>query len=63
MSELEAPFGLAGKAVKIVKGPHEGMSGEIIKETGYTGYGVVCRISLENGKVVEYSADFWEIAD
>ena len=54
-------FNLVGRKVRIIKGKYEGKTGIIEKETGYTeGYGVVCKIKLENGKIVEYSHDFWE---
>ena len=54
-------FNLVGRKVRIIKGKYEGKMGIIEKETGYTeGYGVVCKIKLENGKTMEYSHDFWE---
>jgi len=54
-------FGLEGKKCIIVKGDYKGQEGIIIEETGYTeGYGVVCKIRLDNGKTVEYSHDFFE---
>ena len=62
MNGLEKEFGLKGKRVKIVKGEHEGKTGVVLEETGYTeGYGVVCKIKLDDGKEVEYSHDFFEI--
>ena len=58
---LEKGFGLQGKKVKIVKGDHAGQTGVIQSETGYTeGYGVVVKIKLDSGEIVEYPADFWE---
>ena len=64
MNGLEKEFGLKGKRVKIVKGEHEGKTGVVLEETGYTeGYGVVCKIKLDDGKEVEYSHDFFEIVD
>ena len=57
-------FNLIGKKVKIVKGEFKNKKGTIIEETGYTeGYGVVCKILLEDGKITEYSHDFFEIVD
>ncbi len=58
---LEKNFELKGKKVKFIKGDYEGQTGTILEETGYTGYGVVCKIKLENGKIVEYSHDFWRL--
>jgi len=57
---LEVGFKLKGTKIRMIKGVYKGMKGEIIKETDYCGYGVVCKIKLENGKIVEYSHDFWE---
>ena len=58
---LTTDFNLTNKKVKFIKGEHKGKIGTIKEITGYTtGYGVVALIELENGKEVEYSADFWE---
>jgi len=58
---LEKGFGLQGKRVKIIKGDHAGQTGTIQSETGYTEeYGVVVKIKLDSGEIVEYPADFWE---
>lgn len=55
-------FELVGRRVKIVKGKYKGETGTIIGETGYTeGYGVVCKIRLDNGHTGEWSADFFEV--
>jgi len=55
-------FNLIGKEVILIKGDHKEERGKIVKITGYTeAYGVVAKIKLSNKKVVEYSADFWEI--
>ena len=55
-------FGLRGKRVKIIKGEFAGKYGTIVEETGYTeGYGVVCKIQLDDGHIGEWSADFFEI--
>ena len=55
-------FELVGRRVKIVKGKYKGETGTIVEETGYTeGYGVVCKIRLDNGHTGEWSADFFEV--
>ena len=55
-------FELVGKRVKIVKGKYKGETGTIIEETGYIeGYGVVCKIRLDNDHTGEWSADFFEV--
>ena len=59
---MEKSFHLVGKYVQITKGPYKGLRGVILAETGYTdGYGVVCKIKLENGNIVEYSHDFFMV--
>ena len=59
---LGKSFGLKGKRVKITKGPHRGKTGKVLEETGYTeGYGVVCKIRLDDGFTGEWTADFFEL--
>jgi len=54
-------FGLKGRRVIIVKGEHKGKRGIILEEVGYTGgYGLVCKIKLDDGFIGEWSADFWK---
>ena len=53
---------MVGKKVRIVKGVNKGKEGIIIEETGYTeGYGVICKIKLNDGSIGEYSMDFLKI--
>ncbi len=56
---LELNFGLKGERVKIIKGPYKDQQGTILEETGYTD-GVVCKIRLDSGEIVEYSIRYWK---
>jgi len=56
---LEKEFGLKGERVKIIAGDFRGESGIILEETGYCGYGVVCKIELANGQRIELDHSFF----
>jgi len=59
---LDKKFGMVGKKVRVIKGDNKGKEGIIIDETGYTeGYGVICKVKLNNGSIGEYSMDFLKI--
>jgi len=59
---LSKEFGMVGKKVRVIKGDNKGKEGIIIEETGYTeGYGVICKIKLNDGSIGEYSMDFLKI--
>jgi len=59
---LDKKFGMVGKKVRVIKGDNKGKEGIVIDETGYTeGYGVICKVKLNNGSIGEYSMDFLKI--
>jgi len=59
---LDKKFGMVGKKVRVIKGDNKGKEGIIIDETGYTeGYGVICKVKLNDGSIGEYSMDFLKI--
>ena len=59
---LDKKFGMVGKKVMVIKGDNKGKEGIVIEETGYTeGYGVICKVKLNNGSIGEYSMDFLKI--
>ena len=59
---LDKKFGMVGKKVMVIKGDNKGKEGIIIDETGYTeGYGVICKVKLNDGSIGEYSMDFLKI--
>jgi len=54
---------LIGKRIRIIKGTHKDEEGTILEVTGYSSYGVVCKIKLDNGVISQWSTDFWVRTD
>ena len=52
-----------GKEVEIIKGDHKGKKGYYLGTDGYTGYGVTCKILLDNEKTVSFIWDAFIFKD